>query len=144
MGRPKKTETTTPSKNKENKSKAKSPGRPKSTSSKGGRKEKIHANVRTAVWNTYVGREKGEDKCFIGCGEPITRANFQCGHIQAEARGGKVTIQNLRPICPGCNTSIGTRNMVEFMDEKGFKKHKNWDKNLLDEKKRWLKIPFIN
>lgn len=138
MGRPKKTETTTG-----NKSKAKSPSRAsKKSSSKGGHKEKIHANVRTAVWNTYVGREKGEDLCFIGCGEPITRANFHCGHVQAEAKGGKVTIQNLRPICPGCNSSIGTNNMEEFIKEKGLKKHKNWDKNLLEEK-RWLKIPFL-
>jgi len=103
-----------------------------------GRKEKIPEAVRIAVWNNYIGRKKGEDKCFIGCGEPITRSNFECGHVKAEACGGKVTIQNLRPICSKCNKSIGKRDMEEFIQQYGFHKHKNWNKGLLDKKEKSL------
>ena len=45
--------------------------------------------------------------------------SFNCGHIIAEANGGKVIVSNLKPICQNCNSSMGTKNMDDFM--KGFK-----------------------
>lgn len=49
--------------------------------------------------------------------------SFNCGHIIAEANGGEVTVSktvsNLKPICQNCNSSMGTKNMDDFM--KGFK-----------------------
>jgi 5-methylcytosine-specific restriction endonuclease McrA len=90
-------------------------------------KKKIPQAVRNAVWNTYIGVNKGEDRCFVGCGEPITKSNFECGHIHAEAKGGPTDLENLRPICSACNKSIGTRNMEDFITEYKFNRHRNWE-----------------
>jgi len=106
-------------------------------------KERIPVAVRAAVWNNYVGSKKGETKCFVGCGRTISTFNFQCGHVQAEAKGGKVTIDNLRPICSTCNQSMGTTNMEEFIRRHGYVKHKNWDKHFLERKERKLNLYFI-
>ncbi len=77
---------------------------------------KIPIAVRTAVWNRYIGEPFGQGKCFTGCGTTITQATFQCGHVIAEKNGGSITIDNLRPICQRCNSSMRTRNMFEFID----------------------------
>ena len=45
--------------------------------------------------------------------------SFNCGHIIAEANGGELIVSNLKPICQNCNSSMGTKNMDDFM--KGFK-----------------------
>ncbi len=49
----------------------------------------------------------------------ITQLNFSCGHILAEANGGALHVSNLRPICVSCNSSMGTKNMNEFIKEYG-------------------------
>ena len=90
-------------------------------------KTKIPANVRKIVWNTYIGHEKGTGKCLC-CGfEDISKTNFECGHVKAEATGGPTTIENLRPICGHCNKSIGKKNMEDFMTLYGIPKPTNWD-----------------
>jgi 5-methylcytosine-specific restriction endonuclease McrA len=90
-------------------------------------KERIPPTVKNSVWNKFVGPDVKRGECF-SCGiEPITTANFQCGHIQSEAHGGKVTIENLRPICNLCNSSMGSENMVDFINKYGFVRNKNWD-----------------
>ena len=56
-----------------------------------------------------------EAECYC-CGlEKISRANFAAGHIDAEATGGDVTLDNLRPICTLCNSSMGRANMRQFI-----------------------------
>ena len=50
----------------------------------------------------------------------ITRGNFDCGHIEAEKTGGMTNVQNLRPICRLCNSSMSTKNMLTFMTFSGF------------------------
>jgi hypothetical protein len=54
--------------------------------------------------------------------EPIKRANFDCGHIIAEKNGDTLELNNLRPICKHCNTSMSTENMDDFMKKYGFDK----------------------
>lgn len=83
------------------------------------RKKKIPECVRNAVWNKYMGEAK-RSPCYTGCGEIISAALMHVGHIQAESCGGETTIQNLRPICSKCNTSMGRKNMREFIAEWGF------------------------
>ena len=51
--------------------------------------------------------------------ESISLANFDCGHIISEKHGGKITLDNLRPICRLCNLSMKTKNMNDFMDDYG-------------------------
>ena len=81
--------------------------------------KKIPASVRNKVWVTHLGRVY-EANC-VCCGvEPITKSNFECGHIVSRKDGGEISIQNLRPICSLCNKSMGTMNMMEFMKKYGY------------------------
>jgi len=41
--------------------------------------------------------------------------NFHCGHYVSEVNGGKIAIENMRPICSGCNSSMGPMNMNDFI-----------------------------
>lgn len=108
------------------------------------RKYVIPKAVRTSVWNNYVGADKGIDICFVGCGNPITQSNFECGHIISEKNGGDTTIENLRPICGNCNKSIGAKNMEEFISKHGIKKHPNWDRIVRMQIKKILLINNSN
>ena len=45
----------------------------------------------------------------------ITQMSFNCGHIIAEYNGGESIVSNLKPICQNCNSSMGTKNMEDFM-----------------------------
>ena len=95
----------------------------------------LPAAVRSAVWNTTIGIEKGMGYCFC-CGKtPIFQSNFECGHIIARKKGGKQTIPNLRPICGTCNKSMGTRNMLEFMSQYGFLDDEKRKKALEDHRR---------
>lgn len=83
------------------------------------RKEKIPAGLKRAVWNYYVGEPHGLAYCFAGCHGLISQTNFACGHLVAEKHGGRLVLQNLRPICTTCNSSMGTANMDDYMREHG-------------------------
>jgi hypothetical protein len=81
------------------------------------RRKNIPKHIKTLVWNKYLGVDKAEAKCFCCRQERIDVRNFHCGHVIAEAKGGDLTINNLRPVCPPCNLSMGTRSMNEFTSE---------------------------
>jgi hypothetical protein len=78
------------------------------------KKSKISQAIRIVCWNTYIGEEIGKAQCVCCKTNFITQHNFHCGHVIAEANGGKVQVNNLRPICAVCNNSMGTINMMEF------------------------------
>lgn len=80
----------------------------------------IPATVRSAVWATYNGMEY-KALCYC-CGiQEVTRDSWHAGHIIARALGGGVSLLNLRPICPQCNTSMGTAHMHDFVLAHGLK-----------------------
>lgn len=85
----------------------------------------IPKTVRNAVWNNYIGETIGVAKCFAGCNRHITWQNYECGHIIAQARGGKTELNNLVPICSQCNKSIGVRNLEQFRKDYGFNNPRN-------------------
>ena len=78
------------------------------------RKKAIPKSVKIAVWNKNIGETIGKHKCMCCNVADITQMNFHCGHIIAEAKGGKVHVDNLLPICSKCNRSMGTQNLKEF------------------------------
>lgn len=82
-------------------------------------KEKIPATIRNIVWNMYIGTDNKKGMCLCCKTEDISFANFHCGHIISERNGGPLVVENLRPICGHCNSSIGTKNMIEFMERYG-------------------------
>ena len=69
------------------------------------------------VWEKYVGNDKGCVDCLVCGKEKIKQSFFHAGHVISEFEGGKATIDNLRPICNLCNSSMGTRNMGDFVEE---------------------------
>jgi hypothetical protein len=80
-----------------------------------GTKGKISSTMKRLVWNAHIGEEIGKTKCLCCKVTDITQLSFNCGHVIAEARGGETIVSNLRPICQNCNSSMGTKNMHEFM-----------------------------
>jgi hypothetical protein len=79
------------------------------------KKKPIPATIKRLVWNTHIGEEIGKSKCICCKITDITQLSFHCGHIIAESNGGQLIVSNLKPICQNCNSSMGTKNMNEFM-----------------------------
>ena len=88
-------------------------------------KQSIPKKVRDDSWNKYVGTDKGEAPCLCCRTSTISKSEFHAGHVISEAKGGLATVENIRPICSGCNLSMGTRDMREFV-------RAHYPKNLAD------------
>lgn len=80
------------------------------------KKKKIPKQLKIEVWNKYIGEEHGASYCYCCRKEKITSHTFQAGHFIAEAKGGRTILNNLRPICAGCNQSMGTENMRTYIE----------------------------
>ena len=78
------------------------------------KKKSIPKKIKDDTWKKYIGN-KNEVLCICCRTHIITPFDFHAGHIQSEANGGDATVENIRPICSGCNLSIGKRNMDEFI-----------------------------
>jgi len=79
------------------------------------KKKNISATIKRLVWNTNIGEEIGKAKCLCCKSTDITQLSFNCGHIIAEANGGETIVSNLKPICQNCNSSMGTKNLNDFI-----------------------------
>lgn len=79
------------------------------------KKRHIPSTVKRLVWNRYIGEEIGRTRCLCCRVTFITQLSFHCGHVKSEKNGGKIEIDNLRPICQNCNSSMGTMNMKQFI-----------------------------
>lgn len=77
------------------------------------RRKSIPKAVKDTVWSKYIGADKAEGKCYV-CGRTIHITDFDLGHNKAVSRGGRNNINNLRPICRTCNTSMGTTSIETF------------------------------
>lgn len=89
------------------------------------KKEIIPATVRNSIWVKYIGTDT-QPLCFC-CGyESISKGNFECGHITSKKNGGKIHLDNLRPICSLCNKSMGSQNMEVFMKKYGYPRNNHW------------------
>lgn len=83
------------------------------------KKQTIPKNVRTIVWNHYIGSDIIKHKCLCCKKVAISNTSFEVGHVISEKNGGTHQIDNLRPICFACNHSMGTENMVDFVVKYG-------------------------
>ena len=86
------------------------------------KKSVIPKKIKQLVWNKYIGEDKGKSKCLCCKHTEISQMDFHCGHIISEFNGGKITIDNLKPICSLCNSSMGKTNMNEFIQTHGLDK----------------------
>jgi len=78
-------------------------------------KKGISSTLKRLVWNRNIGEEIGKAKCSCCKSTDITQTSFHCGHVVAESKGGPTQVNNLKPICQNCNSSMGTRDMTDFM-----------------------------
>lgn len=83
------------------------------------RKKLIPLTLKRKVWEQQIGEDIGKSKCLCCRLTDITQLSFHCGHIISEANGGEIKLDNLRPICQSCNSSMGTVNMDEFINKYG-------------------------
>ncbi len=79
------------------------------------KKTKISIALKRKVWHKWIGIHIGQTKCLCCKMTDIEQFNFSCGHIIPESKGGTLDVENLRPICSSCNSSMGNENMFEFM-----------------------------
>lgn len=84
------------------------------------KKYQIPKKVKTDVWNTYIGQNIPQHKCLCCKLVLISITAFDVGHVLSEKNGGTSTINNLRPICSSCNTSMGCRDMREYVLTYGY------------------------
>ena len=75
-------------------------------------KARISKQLKRELWSKYCG-EKTNDNCWC-CKKTIDILTYHAGHILAEANGGQVSLDNLRPICGDCNVAMGTENMEDY------------------------------
>lgn len=83
------------------------------------RKKAIPLSLKRAVWARWIGDDVAKTKCLCCKVQEIHIMSYHCGHVVAEKRGGGTVVDNLRPICQMCNSSMGTKNMNVFMRENG-------------------------
>lgn len=76
----------------------------------------INMNLRRLVWIRYNGLETGVALCFC-CAETCNVWDFECGHVEAESKGGPTSVENLRPICRSCNRGMSTINMRVYASD---------------------------
>jgi 5-methylcytosine-specific restriction endonuclease McrA len=78
-------------------------------------KQSISKSLRREVWLKYMGR-KFTGKCFVDwCTNKLCCLDsWHVGHVIPESRFGKLTLDNLRPVCTQCNLSMGTKVMTDF------------------------------
>ena len=70
-------------------------------------KVKARKATKMEVWDKHIGIKIGSIKCPYCHVNEINQFNVHCGHVKAKSRGGKMTAENLRPICAVCNHSMG-------------------------------------
>lgn len=81
------------------------------------RRKTIPKYIKSLVWNKYMGENNTTSKCVCCLSQTIDCRSFHCGHVISEAKGGDLSITNLRPICASCNLAMSTKSMNEFCIE---------------------------
>ena len=83
------------------------------------KKRSVPLALKRKVWAKHIGEDIGKAKCTCCKLSDISQMSFHCGHIVAHENGGKNTLLNLKPICQSCNSSMGTKDMDQFINECG-------------------------
>ena len=80
-------------------------------------KKRINRPIRLACWNKEY-NDQVEVCCPIKhCSNIMKKKDtktWHAGHIISEYNGGSISIDNLKPICPQCNSSMGLMNWCKY------------------------------
>lgn len=79
------------------------------------KKQKISNIFKRQCWNHWVGEHVGKIICPCCKLTEISQLNFSCGHIISESKGGKLIVENVRPICSNCNSSVYVDNLTDYI-----------------------------
>lgn len=79
------------------------------------RRENIPKKIRDDVWLKFHGKHMN-GSCYV-CEGKIDYMAWECGHIIADAEGGRTEINNLVTLCKACNRSMGKRNLNEYKEK---------------------------
>jgi 5-methylcytosine-specific restriction endonuclease McrA len=113
-------ESETEDEDEKTKTKTKTKTKPKAKSISKPPKRNISKNLKDLVWESYIGDDIIKHKCLCCKIRLIKNTDFHCGHIIPESKGGKETIENLRPICSKCNLGMGSQHMIEYIKQHEF------------------------
>lgn len=69
--------------------------------------------MKNAVWKKYFNGVT-QTLCPVCSTNPISFDNYSLGHIHPESKSGSNAITNLIPICPTCNTLMGTQHLYYY------------------------------
>ncbi len=76
-------------------------------------KKNIPKALREQVWIENIGR-KFENTCYIDwCKNTINVFDYHVGHNIPESKGGRTCLENLKPICARCNTSMANNYTID-------------------------------
>ena len=76
-------------------------------------KANIPKALREQCWVATMGK-KFENKCYVSwCTNTISVFDFHVGHDVPESHGGKLDINNLKPICARCNLSMSDNYTIQ-------------------------------
>lgn len=94
------------------------------------KRKPIPSAIRYQVWRHYFSRWWStscpmDGYCYC-CNLPISIENWHAGHVVAWAKGGEDTVENLRPICAQCNTSMGKMNMGLYVVKYNLRGSRGW------------------
>jgi len=103
----------------------------KETSMSSYQRKAIPQALRKAVWERF--KTKNNMVICQGCRVELDSFEFQCGHKQSVAQGGPTILDNLVPICSTCNTSMGPRNLDEFLKQYLPSRHDEVDRLLKEQ-----------
>ena len=92
------------------------------------KKKKIPLAIREQVWIAYLGDKAFRHKCHVKwCENIITPFTFEVGHNVPESKGGRTSIDNLRPICSKCNKSMGDSYTIEEFSDISDRSKNRWE-----------------
>lgn len=93
--------------------------------------------LKNIVWDKFIGVQCGFAACYLQCGNNIRQSHFECGHVISRNHNGPNICDNLRPICSNCNKSMGSKNMIMFVNMNGLVNcpmyYKDFDENKIME-----------
>ena len=81
----------------------------------------VTLGFKQSIWNKYCG-DVYKRSCLCCNTNEISVFNFECGHITSRKNGGKISIDNIVPICSFCNKSMGTTHMIKYMNKMNYNK----------------------
>jgi len=90
------------------------------------RKANIPKALREQVWVQNFG-DKFKHSCYVSwCTNEINVFDYHVGHDKPESKGGKLALNNLKPICARCNLSMSDNYTIKEWNNLNRYKFKKW------------------